>query len=156
MPYRLPRLAIALALASLAACSPVDESSPQAAPAVEATSAPDPQRSPVETLTGEYRVAGINGAPVDAPFGLALSITQNRIVFDGLCGGYAWDYRLDGANLTTRQTVSPDPACLATARIHHLVFDLAKAVDAATRAGRSPSNGIELSGSGQSVTLYSQ
>lgn len=156
MPHRLPLLAIALALASLAACSPVEDTAPQPSAAVEATAAPEPQLSPVETLTGEYRVAGINGAPIDAPFGLALSIAQSRIVFDGPCGGYAWDYRLDGANLTTRRTGSPDPACLATARINHLVFDLATAIDAATRAGRSSSNGIELSGSGQSVTLYSQ
>jgi hypothetical protein len=156
MPYRLPLLAITLALASLAACSPADETAPQPSAAVEATAAPELQLSPVETLTGEYRVAGVNGAPIDAPFGLALSITESRIVFDGPCGGYAWDYRLDGANLAPNRAVSPDPACLATARIHHLVFDLATAIDAATRAGRSPSNGIELSGSGQSVTLYSQ
>lgn len=145
-----------LAIATLASCSPVAETATQPSPAVESSAAPDPQLSPVERLTGEYRVAGINGAPVDAPVGLALSITESRIVFDGPCGGYAWDYRLDAANLATSRTVSPDPACLATARIHHLVFDLAKAIDAATRAGRSPSNGIELSGSGQSVMLYSQ
>lgn len=152
MPYRLSLIAAA----SLAACSPVAETASQPPAAVEATAAPDPQLSPVETLTGEYRVAGINGAPIDAPFGLALSITESRIVFDGPCGGYAWDYRLDGDNLETSRTVSPDPACIATARIHYPVFDLAKAADAATRAGRSPGNGIELSGSGQSVTLYSQ
>lgn len=147
MPYRLPFLAAA----SLAACNPVVETAPH-----QARPAPTPQLSPVETLAGEYRVAGINGAPIDEPFGLALSITQSRIVFDGPCVGYAWDYRIDGANLTTSRTGSPDPACMAAAGLHYLEFDLAKAVDATTRAVRSPSNGIAMSGAGQSVTLYSQ
>jgi hypothetical protein len=111
---------------------------------------------PVGNLAGEYRVAEIDGADIDAPFGLALSVSATRIAFEGPCGGYAWDYQVDGTRIETARTVSPDPACLAHARIHHLVFNLAEAIDTATQASRTPSNGIALSGVGKSVTLYSQ
>lgn len=101
-------------------------------------------------------MAGIDDAPVDAPFGLALSVTAERIIFEGPCGGYAWDYRLEGRALQTTQRRSPDPACIATARIHPLVFRLGAALDAVRSAGRDASNAVVLSGGGHSVTLYSQ
>ena len=111
---------------------------------------------PVASLVGEYRIAAIDGKAIDWPFGLTLSIAPDRIEFDGPCNGYAWDYRLKGQALTLRRSASPDPACLATARIHHLVFDLATAIDAATSAGRDPSNAVILAGGEHQVTLYSQ
>jgi hypothetical protein len=126
---------------ALAACVPVS---------------PAADLAPVSNLAGEYRVAGIDGKAADQPFGLALSISSQRIIFDAPCGGYAWAYRLEGQRLSLSQTVRPDPACLAAARIHHAVFDLAAAVDAATQAGRDRSNAVILAGGGHSVTLYSQ
>ena len=134
----------ALCLTGLAACVPA--AAPDAASGL----------TPVSSLVGEYRVAAIDGAALDVPFGLALSIAPDRIVFEGPCKGYAWRYRLKGQALSTTRTASPDPACLATARIHHLVFDLATAVDGATSAGRDGSNAVILSGGGHQVTLYSQ
>ena len=133
-----------LALAVLGACVPV--------------AVPDAVSNtlPVTSLAGEYRVAGIDGKPLDWPFGIALSVSQDRIVFDGPCNGYAWDYRLMGRSLQLRRSASPNPDCLAAARIHHLVFDLATAVDAATSAGRDPSNAVILAGGDHQVTLYSQ
>jgi len=141
--------------AALAACNPASkgaEASPDAAGESEAVAG----LSPVPDLAGEFRVAGIDGTPLDPPFGLALSVSEDRIVFDAACGGYAWNYRLVGRRLRTTQIASPDLKCLATARIHHVVFDLARAVDAATDAGRDTSNAIVLSGGDRSVTLYSQ
>lgn len=152
MPTR-PGLII---FAFLAACSPANDTAPPQAPPVETASDRGSPNVAVATLVGEYRVAGIDGAAIDAPFGLALSIWDNRITFDAPCGGFAWDYRLDGTRFATTRAVSPDPACLARVRIHHLVLDLAGALDAVTRAERTPSNGIELSGADRSVTLYSQ
>ena len=143
------------ALALLAACSPSATDSP-APPSPAPAKDEAPPLVPLGTLVGEYRVAGIDGAPLDAPFGLALSVTEDRIVFDAPCNGYAWTYRLEGAALRTARSSSPDPACLATARIHHLVFDLAAALDAVRSAGRDTSNAVVLSGGGRSVTLYSQ
>ncbi|TAD83766.1 MAG: hypothetical protein EAY70_01780 [Sphingomonadales bacterium] len=133
-----------MALAMLGACVPA--------------SVPDAvgNTQPVASLVGEYRIAAIDGRAIDWPFGLTLSIAPDRIVFDGPCNGYAWDYRLKGQALTLRRSASPDPDCLARARIHQLVFDLATAVDAATSAGRDPSNAVILAGGEHQVTLYSQ
>lgn len=146
-----------LGLVLLAACSPPSDDAPLAPPPSATLEVPDVrQLSPVASLVGEYRVAGINDAPLDAPIGLALSISDRRITFDGPCGAAAWDYRLAGTRLQTDRVASPDPACLATARVHNLAIALGGALDAATQVGRSPSNGIEFSGGGRSVTLYSQ
>ncbi len=120
------------------------------------SAAPTPTPTAVGSLVGEYRVAGIDGEPLDLPFALTLSIDDRLIVNEGVCGGDAWDYRLEGTKLELTRTRSPDPACLATVRLHPVVLRLPAAIDAATRAERTPSNGIELSGGGHSVTLYSQ
>lgn len=112
--------------------------------------------TPVSGLEGEYRIAGIDGAALDVPFGLALSVSPDRIVFDGPCEGYAWSYQIKGRSLETTRIASPDPECLKAARIHHVVFDLAEAVDAATTVVRDPSNAVILSGGGHQLTLYSQ
>ena len=145
-----------LGLLALAACGPAPGAGPTISQSAEPPVAAAPPLPPVGKLASEYRVAGINGEDIDEPFGLTLSASDDRITFAGPCGGYAWNYRLVETRLVTTRAASPDPACLAAARIHHLVFDLAAAIDAATQAGRTPSNGIELSGGGRSVTLYSQ
>lgn len=146
---RAPALAVALlCAAAIAACTP--------AAGPSAGSDPVAGLDPAGEIAGEYRVAGIDGQSLDLPFGLALSITPQRIVMDAPCNGYAWDYRLDGKALSVSRTAEPDPECLARARIHHAVFDLAAAVDAATAAGRDPSHAVILAGGGHSVTLYSQ
>jgi hypothetical protein len=146
-------------VALLAACSPAPFDRADSGgdrPAPEGTGAPTVSPTPVGSLTGEYRVAGIDGEALDLPFALTLSIDDRSIVNEGVCGGDAWDYRLEGTDLTLTRTRSPDPACLATVRVDPVVFRLPAAIDAATRAERTPSNGIELSGGGHSVTLYSQ
>lgn len=145
-----------LGLATLAACSPPANNSPAPTPTPTPEAIEAPQLAPVGTLIGEYRVAGINDAAIDAPIGLALSISAQRIVFDGPCGGAAWDYQLAGTRLRTSRVTSPDHDCLATARAYNLAIALVSALDAATQAGRTPSNGIELSSADRSVTLYSQ
>lgn len=145
-----------LGLAALAACSPPANNSPAPTP----TPTPDvieaPPLASVGTLIGEYRVAGINDAEIDAPIGLTLSISDRRIRFDGPCGEAEWDYQLTGTRLRTSRVASPNPDCLGTGRSHNLTIALAGALDAARQASRTPSNGIALSGGGQSVTLYSQ
>lgn len=145
--------------AALAACSPASFERAESggdAPAQGAGGTPGAPSTPVGSLVGEYRVAGIDGEALDLPFALTLSIDDRSIVNDGVCGGDAWDYRLEGTDLALTRIRSPDPACLATVRVHPAALRLPAAIDAVTRAERTPSNGIELSGGGHSVTLYSQ
>lgn len=142
--------------AALAGCSPANDAANTPAQRGADGATVLQQNTPIGTLVGEYRVAGINGAPMETSFGLALSVTESQMIFGDFCGGYAWDYRLEGTKIETARVASPDKECLATVTMHRSVFEFVEALDAVTQAGRTPSNGIELSGAGRSVTLYSQ
>ncbi|WP_374406756.1 hypothetical protein [Pelagerythrobacter sp.] len=136
----------ALSLATLAACQ---TASGDTAPETEA---PDTAEAPA-SLVGEYRVAGIDGTEVGGQIGIALSIEDERIHFEPRCAGFDWTYTYDGGALATDR-----PANRPTCRIavHPEQQRLATALDAVTTARRTPSNGVELSGGGHGVTLFSQ
>ena len=137
-----------LLVAACTAMSPADSTAPAPPDGAAIGSA--------AALPGTYRVAGIDDRELDLPFGLAVAITADEIEFDAPCDGYAWRYTLDAGALQLSRTREPAASCLATARIHHAVFDTAAAIEAARRAERTPSNAIRLSGGGRSVELYTQ
>lgn len=147
------RLGAILALSLLAACGePAAQSQP--APSDTPASLPAPA-----SLVGEYRVAGIDGQSLDAPFGIALSITEGRISFEPACAAFMWSYAyLDGAlDIERRQEKlhhPPPPVCAEPAAAE--LQQLASALDVVDRAGRTPANGIELSGKGRSLLLFGQ
>ena len=171
-------LAAMLALPALAGCSaPAPTASEQAptasepAPSVSRTADASAPAPPVpasavpapKSLAGHWRVAGIDGAPLNEPYGLALSADAATIWWEPRCAGLVRAYRIDGAAIA----VGPDPAikplpagttprpvCLI-AHPARLV-DLARALDTATAIARTPSNGVELSGGGHSLLLFSQ
>ena len=135
--------------ALLAACQPVGPS---------ANSVPDgagnaAQAEAPTSLVGEYRVAGIDGTEVGGQIGIGLSVTETNIYFEPRCAGFDWTYTYAEGALTTER-----PADRPTCRIavHPEQQRLAVAIDAVTQAERTPSNGIELTGGGHSVTLFSQ
>jgi hypothetical protein len=115
-----------------------------------------------ESLVGEYRVAGIDGQPLDADVGIALSIDRTTLSFDPRCAGFVWNYsylrgRLDlkrAAPLNPPVDGVPAPVCAVAIPPDQRA--LGKALDSVERAGRSPENGVLLSGGGHSVTLFSQ
>lgn len=145
-----------LACLALLACGPNRDISTAPDTAKNNPPANSPVTAPVGSLVGEYRVAGIDSAPLDAPIGLALTVTDSRIIFDAACGGFAWDYTRGATGLATARVVSPEADCLARTSFPRVVFDLAAALDAVTTTERTPSNAVVLSGGGRSVTLYSQ
>ena len=145
-----------ICLAALTACGPVTDVEPAKSPSAEPSVEAVPPLEPVGKLAGEYRVAGINDASIDLPIGVVLSISDRRMALDGPCGGAEWVYQLAGKRLHTVRVASPDQNCLGTGRSHSLTIALVAALDRATQAGRTPSNGITLSGGGRLVTLYSQ
>ena len=152
----LPLLAVLL----LAACSPrADESSPE--PKQETAAVPTPTAeaasatatpAPV-SLPGEYRVAGVGGEELDSQTGHAVSITENTIDYMR-CAGFAWTYTYeDGVLETTRIPTSPDEIiCRPTPG----AWRIGVALSEATRVKRTSANGIEFSGGGHSVLLFSQ
>ena len=162
---------IALAALALGACSAEPDTADEqltTLPANEGVENPAPEPpttplSPIESLAGEWRVAGIDGEPFDEPYGLALSADGEEIWWEPRCANAAWSYRLDGLELVTGEgeptapvTPGAPPPPVCTVNPPARLADVARALDSAERVGRTPSNGILLEGGGHSLTLYSQ
>ena len=128
-----------------------------AAPTLVATGTSEPAPAPPAnaplSLVGEWRVAGVDGAPIDAPIGIALSIDANSLGFDPRCAGFTWDYDYAAGQLTTKQR---SPAAVCEIGYDPVLDRLATALSAVQSAKRTPANAIELTGGGHSVTLFSQ
>ncbi len=161
---------IVLAALALAACSQESEQEEQVtilpAPGGIANPPPAPPTTPlsyVETLAGEWRVAGIDGQPLNEPYGLALSADEEEIWWEPRCANVAFSYRIDGLKLETGTSRpdapvgtdgNPPPVCAIS--IPPRLNDVARALDLAETVGRTPSNGLLIEGSGHSITLFSQ
>lgn len=148
------RGALALALAALlaGACEqerPASPSAPTGTPAPPAT----PRADAPATLVGEWRVAGIDGQPIDAPIGIALTIDAQVIGFDPRCAGFTWDYTYSAGTL---EAIRRNPTAICAIGYDPVLDRLADALDRVTIVRRTAANGIELSGGGRSVTLFSQ
>jgi hypothetical protein len=117
--------------------------------------------APVATLAGEWRVAGIDGKNFNEPYGLALSANGEELWWAPRCAGMARSYRIDGTRIQflppvdARVAESDAPPSCVPGQPARLA-DVMRALDAATVVGRTPSNGIEISGGGHSVLLFSQ
>ena len=156
-----------LAAITLAACTgetPTRPDEPPAEPAsgpgASAAAVPDQTATTdnvsitdAAALVGEYRVAGIDGEPLDAPIGIAVSIGPRTIEL-APCAGLTWRYTfVAGALETERSPRSPDEPIY---RIPREIAATGTAFDTADRVHRTPANGIEFSGGGHSVLLFSQ
>ena len=154
--------AIALA-ALLAACAPSEQVANElvTTPPAEAPAAAEP--APIQTLEGEWRVAGIDGEALDQPVGLALSASAQEIWWDPRCAGFVRSYRIEGRKFTTgphigfvpRKPGEPTPPVCTIAPAPR-IDEVFRALASATRIARSPQNGVEISGGGHSVLLFSQ
>lgn len=157
-------LALALGIA-LAACQPRPGAAPVASPEPGASppSSATPSAAastPVATLAGEWRVAGVDGAPLAGAVGIALSADDAWIWWNPRCAGVAYGYAIEGYTLRLRfdepgpAGASAKPVCLIA-----IPLELARvqtALRAATRIERLPSNGVLLSGGGHDLLLFSQ
>jgi hypothetical protein len=143
----------------LAACSP-PVPPPPAAPQDPPPAQPIPA---VSTLAGEWRVASIDGKDFNEPYGLALTADAEEIWWAPRCAGLIRTYRISGTMFRTgpakgvkpRKPGEPTPpVCLIglPARID----EVTRALDSATTIRRTPGNGIEISGGGHSLLLFSQ
>ncbi len=139
------------AKAPVVADSQASDSSDPLAPAERPE--PPPTNAPA-SLVGEWRVAGINGQPLDALIGLTVSIDDKSISIEPPCAAFVWNYRYTKGSLEflPRPEKKPPPGC--TVAPQHTALD--RAISAATQVDRTPANGVELSGGGQSVLLFSQ
>ncbi len=169
MRGRLPLAALALTLAACGseAPEPRETAGQQAADpdaAAPEPAAPAANGRAVETLAGEWRVAGIDGESLDADYGIALSADEEKIWWEPRCAGIVRLYRIEGSAITldppapppAQQGLPRPPPALCTIGLPPGVERMMQALDAADTIVRTPQNGIELSGGGRSVTLFSQ
>ncbi|WP_188643403.1 hypothetical protein [Tsuneonella deserti] len=121
----------------------------------------DPAQIPapgaVETLAGEWRVAGIDGAPLDEAYGIALSANESEMWWEPRCAQRTRRYNIEGKSISFRPIPGAQgetPPCLPG--LPARLSDVERALDTATEIGRTPSNGVLISGAGHSVLLFSQ
>ena len=117
----------------------------------------------METLAGEWRVAGIDEQPLNKSYGLALSADEEEIWWEPRCANFAFSYRIDGLKLETGTPrpyapVGPDgnPPPVCAIGIPPRLSDVARALDLAETVGRTSANGVLIEGGGHSVLLFSQ
>jgi hypothetical protein len=121
-----------------------------------------PALGAVATLEGEWRVAGIDGQPLDQPIGLALSASKDEIWWAPRCAGFVRSYRIHGTSIrfapdtSVRPDSSGNPPPVCTIAPPASVNAVLTALDAADAVVRTPANAIEISGGGHSLTLFSQ
>lgn len=156
------------ALALLSGCS--DE---PAAPPPEPTAQPVRERpeplpqnalTSVAELQGEYRVAGIDDEPLNAQFGIALSIVGQVLSFEPVCAGFVWTISIapDGRlQLVRNPDFGPErqddgTVAVCSVAVPPELTQLGEALDRISVAQRTPEGGLLLSGNGRSVTLFSQ
>jgi hypothetical protein len=113
--------------------------------------------APVTSLAGEWRVAGLDGQPVEGATGLALRGSKTRIWWEPRCAGFVRHYRMRGSRISItgyRKGEAPQVICLIAPPAE--IARAFTALDAAKRVRRTANNGIELSGGGYSLLLFSQ
>lgn len=122
---------------------------------------PSSPTQPAISLSGEWRVAEVNGEPFDETIGIALKGNETELWWEPRCAGMARGYRVRGGWIKfsslepPRPPGGPTPPVCAIGlppRLNHIFATL----DAATSIDRTPENGIRIAGRGRSVTLFSQ
>lgn len=134
---------------------------PQRKPQIELSGA-----AAVTSLAGEWRVAGIDGKPLDGPTGLALRGDANQLWWEPRCAGLVRNYAISGERLVIGTAARPaavsepgaprQPRPVCAIGLPPQLTGVLRALDSAQRIRRTPSNGIEISGGGHSLLLFSQ
>ena len=112
----------------------------------------------VETLAGEWRVAGVDGREFDEPYGLALSASESEIWWNPRCARQSLGYRIEGTRFVfvPPSEMPKEQLVVCVIAIPPRLPEVMSAIRSADRIERTPENGILLSGGGHSVTLFSQ
>lgn len=131
---------------------------------VEESAASSTISSAPTTLAGAWRVAGIDGEPLDETYGLALEANGTQIWWEPRCAGVIWTYTIDGnafaSDSYTDPAYRPEPGAppppVCAIALPPRLSDVAFAIQSADRIEETPGRAIVISGPDHSVTLYSQ
>jgi len=142
--------------------NPANQAAPFVGPSAPTEAEPKAELRAVTSLAGEWRVAGIDGRSFDQPVGLALSASEDEIWWAPRCAGFARSYAIDGSRLAigpsrdvgTRTAADRPPPCAIG--LPRGLRELFQALDAGQQVGRTAANGVEISGGGHSLLLFSQ
>ena len=129
--------------------------------AAYALEAPASTARPVTSLAGEWRVAAIDGHPIDAPIDIKVRADLHEIWWEPRCAGYAQSYHIRGAQFSTRRSAAfkrkpgDRPGIICTIAPPLEIAHAFTALASATRIDRTPDAGVQLSGGGHSLMLVS-
>ncbi|MBX7461748.1 hypothetical protein [Qipengyuania huizhouensis] len=137
----------------LGACSP--QSPAQSGDALS-SSAPGAGEVPQAVdLAGYWRVAGIDGAPFEASYGIALSADAQRIWWEPECARQYREYSISGSRFVA-PVRSNDGEVVCEIGYPEELPEIWSALEAADTIERTPENGVLISGNDRSVLLFSQ
>lgn len=150
--------------ASDPAADPDTPVSSAGSPAAVPTPTPMPTPTPtqpgtsaqVATLEGEWRIAAIDGADFNEDYALTLSATGDTLRFDPSCAGPNRNYDIDGHRFRAWVSEKDKMKAICEIGLPEGLTRMWRAIDAAGRIERTPSNGVLLSGGGHSLLLFSQ
>ena len=164
----LPLVALAAVLSPLAGCTPPGGDSPSPEPTTTAASPPSVDAQPADengdadlsdalnSLKGEWRVASIDGAEFDEPYGLALSADDSRIWFEPACAAQGRNYTISGLRFAVTAPGTSSDRVICDIAVPDRLAEVWRAIDAAGRVERTPGNGVMISGGGRSLLLFAQ
>lgn len=106
-------------------------------------------------LTGEWRVAAIDGRDLAGDYGIALSADFDRVWWEPGCAAQFRDYTITGSAFAALPR-SDRPEVVCEIGVPPEVMQIWSALDAADTIRRTEANGVEIAGGGRSVLLFSQ
>ena len=107
-------------------------------------------------LTGEWRVAGIDGKPIDASYGIALSADFHGIWWEPGCAGQGVTYTIDGNRFAVTPPRKSGPDTVCDIGVPPEIMQVWDALRASDTIRRTAEGGVEIAGKGRSVVLFSQ
>lgn len=150
-----------VACAALISCGPTSPEPAQHPPAASdeapTSAAPAAAADRIATLSGEWRVAAIDGRPLDEPVGIAISGDDASVWWEPACAGVVRRYRIEGGSVSFSPVESDDGSkTVCSIGLPPRLADVLRALDEADAIQRTPSNGVLISGPTHDVTLFLQ
>ena len=111
--------------------------------------------APAVDLVGAWRVAGIDGAPLDASYAIALVADETNIWWQPECALQYREYSISGSRFTapTRSNANLEVCDIGYPPELEQVWS---ALEAADTIERTPENGVLIHGNERSLLLFSQ
>lgn len=143
---------VVLAALVLFACSPAPADDDPAEPQTPVATSSE---APAVDLAGDWRVAGIDGAALEAPYGIALVADETNIWWQPECALQYREYSISGSRFTapTRSNANLEVCDIGYPLELEQVWS---ALEAADTIERTPENGVLIHGNERSLLLFSQ